>query len=295
MRKLLPILLLVFSGACASGATSRPAPGGRQIRAAAPEKGPGEARAQRRRQPSETAAAKKLTLSDKLDLYLKHYEHDHFSSDAWKGAFEDDALYDKLAWLAVFGASFAFDSKVENNFEDHRLFGDAANLDDWLLVAFPLTTAAMTLVAPPGKFENRYDHLAVFNETIVAAGATSLLLKAMVDRSRPDGKGGNSFPSNHAVLSFATAKFIGETWGREYGLKVKVPAYLLAAFISTSRLERQKHHLSDVIGGAAIGYLIADVFAKWHYGPGGINEGANVALFPAITPEGVGLFAEYKF
>lgn len=292
MRKLLPVVLLILSSACASRATFRPAPEPDGIKPAAADNHPF---APRGAKAGKTAAAEKLTLADKFDLYFKHYEHDHFSSDAWKGAFKDEALTNKLGWLVVFGASFALDSGVENHFEKHDLYGDAAKMDDWLLVAFPLTTAAMTLLAPPGKFENRYDHLAAFNETLIAAGAASFVLKAIVNRSRPGGKGDDSFPSNHALLSFATAKFISETWGREHGLKVKVPAYLLATFISTSRLERRKHHLSDVIGGAAIGYLIADVFAKWHFGPGGINEGANVALFPAVSPEGVGLFAEYRF
>ena len=35
-----------------------------------------------------------------------------------------------------------------------------------------------------------------------------------------------------------------------------VPAYLLAGLVGASRLEQDKHHLSDVVAGAALGYIV---------------------------------------
>lgn len=236
-----------------------------------------------------------MTLGDKFDLWAKHFERDHFGNDAWKQAFTGPELLKNLAWAAAFGASFSVDAEVKGHYDRHHFFGDAAKLGDWMLVGFPLTTAAMTLLAPPGRFEDRYDHLAAFTETIAAAGVTGLALKGVMHRDRPNHHGADSFPSEHTIITFATAKFISEAWGPEYGLKVKVPAYLLATFVAVARLERERHYVSDIIGGAAIGYLIADVIGKWHYGKDGINERSNVTVAPLVTPAGVGLVAEYKF
>jgi len=293
MKIILPLVCLILLGACAS--TTRISSTRARTRLPGVTTAPPFSAATIM---SIDADAEKpsLTLAGKFALYLKHYEHDHFSSDAWTQAFEGDELYKNLVWVAAFGASLAFDDNVERHFtKDKKLYGKVAQLDDWFLIAFPLTTAAMTLIAPPGKFENRYDYLAAFNETILAAGATSFILKSLINRKRPNDHDNNSFPSNHAVITFATAKYISETWGDEYGWKVKVPAYALAGFIATARLERKKHKLSDVVAGAAIGYLIGDIFTHWHFGKGGINEKANLTFIPAISPTGVGLFAEYKF
>ena len=236
-----------------------------------------------------------LGLGDKFGLYLDHFKRDHLGNDAWKQAFTDGELIKNAAFIAAFGGSFALDDGVKRHFRKEEFVGDAAKSDDWLVVAVPLTVGAFTLITPPSGFEKRYDDMAAFTETIAAAAMVGLAGKAVINRQRPDRSGNDSFPSAHVVLMFATAKYVSETWGREYGWAVKAPAYLLASFVATARLERQKHHLSDVLGGAVIGYLVADVVTKWHYGKGGINENSRVTVVPVAGPDAVGVVAEYRF
>jgi hypothetical protein len=50
---------------------------------------------------------------------------------------------------------------------------------------------------------------------------------------------------------FATATVLQ----RRYGWKVGIPAYGFAAYVAASRLSENKHFLSDVILGAAIGIM----------------------------------------
>lgn len=83
---------------------------------------------------------------------------------------------------------------------------------------------------------------------IVTAGATQLL-KYAVRRTRPDGSSQTSFPSGHSSGTFATATVLQ----RRYGWKAGLPAYGVAAYVAASRLSENKHHLSDVVFGAAIG------------------------------------------
>lgn len=82
----------------------------------------------------------------------------------------------------------------------------------------------------------------------VAAG-TSYGLKEIFPERRPDGSDNKSFPSGHTSISFAAAA----TLQNRYGWKVGVPAQIVAAFVGLSRVEANKHHVHDVLVGAAIG------------------------------------------
>lgn len=77
-------------------------------------------------------------------------------------------------------------------------------------------------------------------------------LKKIARRDRPDNSSFNSFPSGHTSNSFTWATIAQ----RRYGWKVGAPAYAIATYVGTSRLQSRKHHLTDVIAGAAIGYIV---------------------------------------
>jgi membrane-associated phospholipid phosphatase len=74
-------------------------------------------------------------------------------------------------------------------------------------------------------------------------------LKFTVQRERPDGSNSVSFPSGHSASAFATATVLQ----RHYGWKAGVPATVLAAYVATARVHDNKHYLSDVVFGAAMG------------------------------------------
>ena len=81
------------------------------------------------------------------------------------------------------------------------------------------------------------------------SGGMTQLLKYTVRRRRPDGSNRASFPSGHASGTFATAAVLH----RRYGPRVGVPAIAVASYVAASRLSENKHHLSDVAFGAAVG------------------------------------------
>ena len=74
-------------------------------------------------------------------------------------------------------------------------------------------------------------------------------LKYTVQRERPDGSNTQSFPSGHSASAFATAAVLQ----RHYGWKIGVPAMIVAAYVATARVHDNKHYLSDVIFGGAMG------------------------------------------
>lgn len=74
-------------------------------------------------------------------------------------------------------------------------------------------------------------------------------LKLVAGRSRPDASSHFSFPSGHTAGAFATATVLQ----RDFGWKVGIPAYAVGAYVAASRMGSNKHYLSDVIVGAAVG------------------------------------------
>jgi membrane-associated phospholipid phosphatase len=75
------------------------------------------------------------------------------------------------------------------------------------------------------------------------------LLKYSVQRERPDGSNQHSFPSGHTASAFATASVLQQS----YGWKVGTVAYLVAGYVGSARMVHNRHYLSDVAFGAAIG------------------------------------------
>jgi hypothetical protein len=83
-------------------------------------------------------------------------------------------------------------------------------------------------------------------------GLATISLKAMVYRRRPDG-GPFSFPSGHTSTAFTTATVIYHDLGKVWGSA----AYLGAAYVGFSRLQENRHYLSDVVGGAILGTYLS--------------------------------------
>jgi membrane-associated phospholipid phosphatase len=73
--------------------------------------------------------------------------------------------------------------------------------------------------------------------------------KMMTQRQRPDGSNSHSLPSGHTASAFATATVLQ----RHFGWKAGIPAYGFGAYVAAARLSANKHNLSDVLMGAAIG------------------------------------------
>jgi hypothetical protein len=114
----------------------------------------------------------------------------------------------------------------------------------------------------------------VLRAQIMAQTVTGVM-KQTAQRQRPDGSDMRSFPSGHTSVSFASATVLQ----RELGWKVGVPAYAVASYVGMARVEKQKHFLSDVAFGAAIGILAGRTVT--------IGSGEKrFAVSPVVTPGG---------
>jgi undecaprenyl-diphosphatase len=109
----------------------------------------------------------------------------------------------------------------------------------------------------------RWNVLILTVAAVYLADAAAAVLKALVDRPRPFVRYPEpkilvprphdaSFPSGHAATSFAAATILSFAFPRA------APAFLvLAAAIAYSRVYVGVHYPLDVLGGAALGALVA--------------------------------------
>lgn len=102
-------------------------------------------------------------------------------------------------------------------------------------------------------------------------------IKMAARRTRPDGTQ-YSFPSGHSSVTFASATVLQ----RYFGWKVGAAAYGVATYVAASRIQEQRHFLSDVAFGAAIGILAGRTVT--------IGSGERrFAVSPMATPGGGGV------
>ena len=92
--------------------------------------------------------------------------------------------------------------------------------------------------------------------SFVVNGMVTYGIKFATKRIRPDRSNKRSFPSGHTSNSFLGATVIHNIYGAEIG----IPSYLLASITGLSRISDNKHYLSDVIFGAALGVAIGTAF-----------------------------------
>ena len=119
---------------------------------------------------------------------------------------------------------------------------------------------------------------AFINATLVAQA-----LKVSFGRQRPFegdgfghiGRGGSSFPSEHAIGTWAIASVVAHEYPNPL---IQIGAYGLAATVAATRVTAGQHFPSDVLVGSAFGYLIGRQVYKAHHNPelGGSEYGTFI-------------------
>ena len=193
------------------------------------------------------------------------------------GVFNKDNLVPFLAGGAATGIASIWDEDVRRE----------ASANDW---GESLETAGGPLwssVFVAGMFTaGRFSHGTRFRpmtydmlDAAIVNLAYTELIKVAVGRERPNGQDEKSFPSGHTSNAFALAA-VAE---RHCGWKLGVPAYLAAGLIGVSRIQQDKHYLSDVVAGASLGYIVGRTVVRVNGRP--LDEavrGASIQVSPIL-------------
>jgi membrane-associated phospholipid phosphatase len=89
-------------------------------------------------------------------------------------------------------------------------------------------------------------------EASVLSESVTQSLKYTIRRERPFPKRTYSFPSGHAMVTFAAATVVEKYLGRAAG----ITAHVLAGYVAFSRVRANRHYASDVVFGSLVGMLI---------------------------------------
>lgn len=187
---------------------------------------------------------------------------------------------DTLAWLSV-GAAIALAAHpadrsssrtLANSLAADRTFEAGEVLGGAL---FQLAGSATTYLAGRATGNSTVTSVGVdLLRAQILAQTVTAAIKRSVQRQRPDGTQ-YSFPSGHSSVTFASATVLQ----RHFGWKAGAVAYGAATYVAVSRVQEERHFLSDVAFGAAIG-IIAGRAVTFDIGDN------RLALAPSVTPRG---------
>ena len=203
-------------------------------------------------------------------------------------------------WLVPLGVGTAALSAT-----DRTTAKEITEFDDQLdasrVISYPGSTYGAAAVGAVFYLAGRAGHNARARETgllsweaLIDSELVVLPLKAIAGRKRPLElhrgdffRGGRSFPSGHAIHAWSVATVIANEYS-DHPI-VQVTAYGVAAAVSLARLTGEKHFLSDILVGSAMGYGIGRYVYHAHHRSGANAGGEEEETredhrWPAIAP-----------
>jgi len=135
--------------------------------------------------------------------------------------------------------------------EDHPYF--VTHVDNYLQWSPAAAVIGLNIAGIHGK-HSFGDEFCVYGvSTLIMAGSV-FSLKHITHEERPDHSSFTSFPSGHTATAFAAAEWLRtEYWQRSPW--IGVAGYAAATATGVLRVYNNRHWVSDVVAGAAIGFL----------------------------------------
>lgn len=181
------------------------------------------------------------------------------------------------------------DRAVDDYFTDLREEWGPSSFDD--LTQYLPGLAYMGLGLLGAECEDDFlDRMVEGGIAIFCMNGVCRIMKMVIDSPRPNASDSKSFPSGHTAMAFTGAELVRMEYGWGWGSA----AYALASFTAVMRLYNHEHWLSDVVMGAGVGILCAQI-GNWLAEPCkewlGINKRAS--LNPSVDPVSGALCATF--
>jgi membrane-associated phospholipid phosphatase len=193
------------------------------------------------------------------------------------GVFSRDNLVPFLAGASATGLAALIDDGYTQPGSDNGFNDFGHGLGNPVIVG----SAAIGLLAA-GRFVHASKFRNMSYDLFLATSVNVLYttgLKMAIARTRPDGSNDDSFPSGHTSNAFAWATVVD----KHYGWQLGVPMYALAGLVGVTRVDRGSHFFTDVVAGAALGFIIGRTIVRQDSKP---LDGPQVAVTPIVGPSG---------
>ena len=193
--------------------------------------------------------------------------------------------------LIILSLAFGADRIVRNNldhdvrdhFRDERHGSLSETGDFGSVIGNPALhfgiAGAWYAVAVRNCDDKQHELSKVMIEALAVNGLSTMLLKVSMDDRAPNGER-YGWPSGHMSSSMCFASVIHEY----YGWRAALPLYLVAGYSGASRLQDREHDLSDLVFGAALGWVVGHSVVK-----GDLPQVAGFYVLPYGGPGAGGL------
>ncbi|MBN2211448.1 MAG: phosphatase PAP2 family protein [Sedimentisphaerales bacterium] len=153
----------------------------------------------------------------------------------------------------------AHDDEIEDHFEGHHTFPRDFTIAQGAIGSpishFGLATAGYAWSLAADDAQGRTIWLSTL-EALSLNGLLTTGLKVIAQDHSPNGES-LAWPSGHTSSSVTLATVMNEY----YGPWVGIPLYALSGFVMYERMETGEHWASDVVFGAALGYVVGKTVA----------------------------------
>jgi len=207
-------------------------------------------------------------------------------------AVHDFRWYHAVGAVGALAGLSLIDRPLRDDLQDHRTSGkdDLARIvrrvgQPEIYGTVALGTLAVGLISGDARVTKAGERITA---SLGGAGLTVSILKRVVGRSRPNVSArayafhpftsADAWPSGHTTMAFALAASVSDEVG---SLPVSIGMYSAATLTAWSRLNDNKHWLTDVLSGALVGVASAK-FVNGHWRVFGIH-GPRMLLGPDMV------------
>lgn len=202
--------------------------------------------------------------------------------------------------ISLIGLGVAINnSSFEKNFQTN-LRNKVGNdfhfpIDDYLQYApiVEMYTADICGVKAKNHWFDQTKNLLIAN--LISSTITSSL-KVITQKERPNGSNNHSFPSGHTTLAFTNACVLYNEF-KDTAPVLAYSGFVCATTTGSFRMMNNAHWMSDVLVGAGIGILSAELVYRIeplkNFNP--FKKSQNITMVPTFGNGNYGFYFAYKF
>ncbi len=163
--------------------------------------------------------------------------------------------------------------------------------DDYLQFAPIATVYALNAIGIKGKHDI-WNQTALLIKSELIMNAIVVPFKKYSKVIRPDGSNYHAFPSGHTAQAFLSAEFLRKEYGKKYPL-LAIGGYFVATSVGAMRILNNRHWITDVITGAGIGILSANLAYLSHRNKWPLWK-KKIQFIPTYNGTSTGIYINYQ-